>query len=57
MNDKELEKALNAQSDFILDRLLNSEFGTSDRDYYQGRLDQLVEVRRILGHPQILRVN
>ena len=52
---KELEQFLNAQVEWVMDSLINSPFDTADRNYYQGRLDQLAQVRRYLGHPQIMR--
>ena len=50
----ELEKFLNVEAEWVLERLST---GTemSDRNYYQGRLDQLAQVRRFLGQPQMMR--
>ena len=51
---RELEKFLNVEAEWILERLATfSE--VNDRNYYQGRLDQLAQVRRYLGQPQIMR--
>jgi hypothetical protein len=52
---KELEQFLNVEAEWVLDRLTTST-GENDRNYYQGRLDQLAQVRRLLGHPQVMRV-
>jgi hypothetical protein len=51
---KELEQFLNVEAEWTLERLGSSVEG-NDRNYYQGRLDQLAQVRRYLGHPQIMR--
>jgi hypothetical protein len=53
--NRELEQFLNVEVEWVMDRLINSPFDTADRNYYQGRLDQLAQVRRYLGHPQIMR--
>ena len=51
---RELEQFLNVEAEWILERLATfSE--VNDRNYYQGRLDQLAQVRRYLGQPQIMR--
>lgn len=50
---RELEMALNVEGEWILERLGYAESDT-DRAYYQGRLDQLAQVRRILGHKQLV---
>jgi hypothetical protein len=51
---KELEQFLNVEAEWVLERLsTNTE--ANDRNYYQGRLDQLAAVRRLLGHPQLMR--
>lgn len=50
----ELEQFLNTEAEWVLERLATfSE--ANDRNYYQGRLDQLAQVRRYLGQPQIMR--
>jgi hypothetical protein len=51
---KELEQFLNVEAEWVLERLTTST-GENDRNYYQGRLDQLAQVRRILNQPQIIR--
>ena len=51
---KELEQFLNVEAEWILERLGTSVEG-NDRNYYQGRLDQLAQVRRLLGHPQLMK--
>jgi hypothetical protein len=51
---KELEQFLNVEAEWVLDRL-STGTESSDRNYYQGRLDQLAQVRRYLGQPQIIR--
>jgi hypothetical protein len=56
MNDK-LEQFLNVESEWVLEKLASSygEGGNAgDRAYYQGRVDQLAQVRRLLGHPQLI---
>ena len=51
---RELEQFLNTEAEWVLERLATfSE--ANDRNYYQGRLDQLAQVRRYLGQPQIMR--
>jgi hypothetical protein len=55
---RELEQFLNTEAEWVFERLTECGFdkGTgADRAYYQGRLDQLAQVRRYLGHPQIMR--
>jgi len=51
---RELEMALNVEAEWVLERLSESFTSDTDRNYYQGRLDQLAQVRRILGHNQLL---
>jgi hypothetical protein len=51
---KDLEQFLNVEAEWVLERLSTST-ESNDRNYYQGRIDQLAQVRRLLGHPQILR--
>jgi hypothetical protein len=51
---RELEQFLNVEAEWVLERLSTST-EVNDRNYYQGRIDQLAQVRRLLGHPQILR--
>jgi len=51
---RELEQFLNTEAEWVLERLAtHSE--ANDRNYYQGRVDQLAQVRRFLGQPQIMR--
>jgi hypothetical protein len=51
---RELEQFLNTEAEWVLERLAtHSE--ANDRNYYQGRIDQLAQVRRFLGQPQIIR--
>ena len=52
---KELEQFLNVEAEWVLERLSESFTSDTDRNYYQGRLDQLAQVRRFLGQPQIMR--
>lgn len=52
---KELEQFLNVEAEWVLERLMQLEASNTDRAYYQGRLDQLAQVRRFLGQPQIMR--
>jgi len=52
---RELEQFLNTEAEWVLDRLSTSFSEDNDRNYYQGRLDQLAQVRRYLGQPQIMR--
>lgn len=51
---KELEQFLNVEAEWVLERL-STGTESNDRNYYQGRLDQLAQVRRFLGQPQIMR--
>jgi len=52
---RELEQFLNVEAEWVLERLSESFTSDTDRNYYQGRLDQLAQVRRFLGQPQIMR--
>jgi len=52
---RELEQFLNTEAEWIMDRLIKTPFESTNRNYYQGRLDQLAQVRRYLGQPQIMR--
>lgn len=55
---RELEQFLNTEAEWVFERLTECGFdkGTgADRAYYQGRIDQLAQVRRYLGQPQIMR--
>jgi hypothetical protein len=51
---KELEQFLNVEAEWVLERL-STGTESADRNYYQGRIDQLAQVRRYLGQPQIMR--
>jgi hypothetical protein len=51
---QELEQFLNVEAEWVLERL-STGTETNDRNYYQGRLDQLAQVRRVLNLPQIMR--
>jgi hypothetical protein len=51
---KELTQFLNVEAEWILERL-NTGTEINDRNYYQGRLDQLAQVRRLLNLPQIIK--
>ena len=54
---RDLEMALNVEGEWLLEKLsfaYSKEGNEADRNYYQGRLDQLAQVRRIRGHNQIL---
>ena len=54
---KDLEMALNVEGEWLLEKLsfaYSKEGNEADRNYYQGRLDGLAQVRRILGHNQLL---
>lgn len=50
---KDLEQFLNTEAEWILERL-STGTESNDRNYYQGRIDQLAQIRRYLGHNQIL---
>jgi hypothetical protein len=52
---KELEQFLNVEAEWVLDKYSEAIAGSTERTYYQGRLDQLAQVRRFLGQPQIMR--
>lgn len=53
---RELEIALNVEAEWVMERLISAygEGGEADRNYYQGRIDQLAQVRRILGQQQLI---
>ena len=51
---RELEQFLNVEAEWILERL-STGTESNDRNYYQGRLDQLAQVRKYLGQAQIMR--
>lgn len=53
----ELEQFLNTEAEWVFERLSECGFdkGTgADRAYYQGRIDQLAQVRRFLDQPQLM---
>ena len=55
---RELEQFLNTEAEWVFERLSECGFDKgngADRAYYQGRIDQLAQVRRFLGQPQIMR--
>jgi len=49
----ELEQFLNVEAEWVLERL-STGTESNDRNYYQGRLDQLAQVRRLLKLPQLM---
>jgi hypothetical protein len=49
-----LEQFLNVEAEWVLERL-STGTESNDRNYYQGRLDQLAQVRRLLNLPQVMR--
>jgi hypothetical protein len=51
---RELEQFLNVEAEWVFERL-STGTESNDRNYYQGRLDQLAQVRRMLNMPQIMR--
>jgi len=50
----ELEQFLNVEAEWVLERL-STGTESNDRNYYQGRLDQLAQVRKYLGQAQLMR--
>jgi len=52
--NRELEQFLNVEAEWVLERL-STGTESNDRNYYQGRLDQLAQVRKYLGQAQIMR--
>ena len=55
---KELEQFLNVEAEWVFERLIKCGFDQgngADRAYYQGRIDQLAQVRRFLDLPQVIR--
>jgi hypothetical protein len=51
---RELEQFLNTEAEWVMERL-STGTESNDRNYYQGRVDQLAQVRRFLGQDQIMR--
>jgi hypothetical protein len=54
MNTNNLEQMLNVEGEWLLEKLMEEFKNENSRNYYQGRIDQLAQVRRILGHAQLL---
>jgi hypothetical protein len=52
---RELEQFLNVEAEWVMDKYSEAIAGSTERTYYQGRIDQLAQVRRYLGQPQIMR--
>jgi hypothetical protein len=52
---RELEQFLDDEAEWIFEKINECCAGDTNRTYYQGRLDQLAQVRRYLGQPQIMR--
>ena len=50
---RELEQFLNTEAEWVLERL-STGTEANDRNYYQGRVDQLAQVRRFLQLPQLI---
>jgi hypothetical protein len=50
---RELEQFLNTEAEWVLERL-STGTENNDRNYYQGRVDQLAQVRRFLGQAQLI---
>jgi hypothetical protein len=50
---RELEQFLNTEAEWVLERL-STGTEVNDRNYYQGRVDQLAQVRRFLGQAQLI---
>ena len=51
---RELEQFLNTEAEWVFERLMQLEASNTDRAYYQGRVDQLAQVRRYLQLPQLM---
>ena len=54
MNKDQLEQMLNVEGEWLLEKLMEEFKNENSRNYYQGRVDQLAQVRRILGHPHLM---
>ena len=50
---RELEQFLNTEAEWVLERL-STGTEVADRNYYQGRVDQLAQIRRYLGQEQLI---
>lgn len=51
---EELTMFLNTEAEWVIERLGESLSSVADLNYYQGRLDQLAQVRRYLKLDQLL---
>ena len=54
MNNNKLEQMLNVEGEWLLEKLMEEFENENSRNYYQGRVDQLAQVRRMLGHAQLM---
>jgi hypothetical protein len=52
---RDLEQFLISEAEWVLDRLADCVPDDINRNYYQGKLDQLAQVRGFLDQPQIVR--
>jgi hypothetical protein len=55
--DRDIECILNTEAEWLLERLslaYGKDGSEADRNYYQGRVDQLAQVRGVLGLPSLL---
>ena len=50
---RELEQFLNTEAEWVLERL-STGTEAADHNYYQGRVDQLAQIRRYLGQEQLI---
>jgi hypothetical protein len=53
-NRDKLEQMLNVEGEWLLEKLMEEFKNENSRNYYQGRIDQLAQVRRLLGHPNLM---
>jgi hypothetical protein len=53
-NRDKLEQMLNVEGEWLLEKLMEEFKNENSRNYYQGRVDQLAQVRRILDHPHLM---
>jgi hypothetical protein len=51
--NRELEQFLNVEAEWVMERL-SAGTESNDRNYYQGRVDQLAQIRRFLNQSQIM---
>lgn len=49
-----LEQFLAREGAWVLERLSALGATEADRNYYQGRIDQIAQIRSVLGHKSIL---